>query len=498
MSDGTEAGNQKLGMIWTAALAVAALGTWILYDAHPGLNWLIWTAVAASGLLLFVRQDKSGKDVVVAMAAVATILAGGATITASEFLTVLTFLGIISFLATEMLLATNPSWDRISAGFAIPAPVVAFGHAIVESVRRAIEALHLVRSNRARSVVGGIAITLPVIVIFALLLSSADPIFAGWRDAIQRLLQNWDFLPRVVFFFALLSMVLGAYGFVSKGDDSIGLPIGTPRELNQRWLGVTERLILISSVTALLSLFLIVQVTYLFGNLPQITGSGVTFADYARRGFAELSVVASATAVLILVSERYGKKDQREGLLRAITITLVVAVLFLLGSAFHRVSLYEEAYGFTTARLYAQFYMVVVAVGLLLLVAEILNEIDTRRLFRRIASVATVAFLGLVYWNHEAWIARKNIDRFATTGKLDVGYLVRDLSPNAVPAIVDRLATLPAPTAAEIRNALTLHYREGHQRLKGSWYQWNLARTRAGDALENAGIPVGRAARNPG
>jgi hypothetical protein len=478
--------SRSLGLIWTAALAVTALGTWILYDALPGINWLIWTATAAACLLLFLRADRRGHDVVITVAAIATLIAGGAVITANPFIIFLMFLGVISFLALEMLLATNPSWSRISAGFAVPGPVVAFGHAIVESIRRVLEALHLVRSNRARSVVGGIAITLPVVVIFAMLLASADPIFAGWRDAIQDLLSS---LPRIVFFFALLSMVLGAYGFTSKGDDSVNLSAAAPRELTSRWLGVTERLILIASVTALLWLFLIVQITYLFGNLPQITGSGMTFAEYARRGFAELSVVASASAVLILVSERYGRKDQREGLLRAITIALVIAVLFLLGSAFHRVSLYEEAYGFTTARLYAQAYMILVAIALFALVAELRGEIDTRRLFRRIAAVATAAFLMLIYWNHESWIAARNIERFATTGKLDVSYLVRDLSPSAVPVIVDQLATLPPATSAEIRDSLTVRYRNGRPRLDGKWYEWNLTRARARKALQRADIP---------
>lgn len=496
MSDGSEAGNQKLGIIWTAALLVAALGTWILYDGLPGINWLIWTGTAAAGLLLFIQKNRPGNEVVITMAAIATIIAGGAVVNGESFITFLTVLGIISFLALEMLLATNPRWNRISAGFAVPAPIVAFGHAIVESLRRGVEALQLVRSNRARSVVGGIVITLPVIVIFALLLASADPIFAGWRDSIQHLLSSWEFLPRTVFFVALLGVVLGAYGFVSKGDDSVGLPLAAPGVLNHRWFGVTERLILIASITALLWLFLIVQVTYLFGNLPQITGSGVTFADYARRGFAELSVVASASALLILLSERFGRKDQREALLRAITIALVVAVLFLLGSAFHRVFLYEQAYGFTTARLYAQAYMIVVAIGLLILVGEILNEIDTRRLFRRVAAVGTVALITLIYWNHEAWIARQNIDRFATTGKLDVSYLVRDLSLNAVPTIIDGLASLPAPTATEIRNTLSARYQTGRPRLQGRWHEWNLARTRALKALEQAAIPTHPMAKN--
>jgi hypothetical protein len=28
--------------------------------------------------------------------------------------------------------------------------------------------------------------------------------------------------------------------------------------------------------------------------------------------------------------------------------------------------------------------------------------------------MATILFIALIYWNHEAWIARRNMDRFAS------------------------------------------------------------------------------------
>ncbi|HEX2721412.1 MAG TPA: DUF4173 domain-containing protein [Gemmatimonadaceae bacterium] len=485
----SQTGRSSIGTLWTAALAIAALGTWVLFDSLPGINWLIWTASAAACLLLFPRLENRMSRPLLTVAGMAILISGGAVGTADPFIGFLMFIGIIGFLALEMLLSPNPVWQRVSAAFTITAPIVAFGNALVESIRRAIEALHLVRSPRARSIVGGIAITLPVVIIFGLLLASADPLFARWRDAIDRLISSWDFLPRTVFFIALLSIVLGAYGFALKGRESSDLLPARADEPAQRWIGATERLILISSVAALLWVFLLVQLTYLFGNLPEVTGSGVTFADYARRGFAELSIVASASAVLILLSERFGKRGDRDMLLRAVTMALVVAVLFLLGSAFHRVSLYEQAYGFTTARLYAQAYMIVVAICLLLLGIEIRRDIDTRRLFRRAGAVATLAFLVLVYWNHEAWIAARNIDRFTTTGKLDVSYLVRDLSPNAIPVIVERIPSLPAPVWNEVHAALLRTYGGGRRPLEGSWYEWNLARSRARAALDKAGIP---------
>jgi heme/copper-type cytochrome/quinol oxidase subunit 3 len=482
---GSSVRNTRAGTVWAAAVPLAALGDWILFDTQPGLNWLIWSACAHSLLFLFSRDTEPGLSPRIPIAITGVLLAGGAVATANEFLHFLIFLSTITCLAVAMLLASNPSWDRIRAGFVIPAPIVAFGHAIVESVHRLIEALHLVRSNRARSVLGGIAISLPVLIIFALLLSSADPTFASWRIWLEKLFQNWEFLPRVVFFIGLLAIGLGAYGFAARGDTSIGI---NPGDAQRRWLGETERLILIGSVAALLSLFLLMQLSYLFGNVPLTTGSNMSFAEYAQKGFGELTTVASGSALLILLSERYGQRGSRDKQIRIATLTLLVAVLFLLGSAFNRVLLYEAAYGFTTSRLYAQFFMLVVAAGLLILGREVFGEIDTPRVFRRAGAAATIALLVLIYWNHEAWIAGKNIDRFASTGKLDAQYITNSLSPNAVPTVVARMATLPPPTKAMVLAAIHNRYSGRRKMLDGKWYEWNYHRAEALKTLERIGV----------
>ena len=68
--------SRKEPFLWTAAIAVAALGTWFLYDAKPGINWGIWTTVAASGLLLFVRHERRQPLILVGLAAAVNRLRG--------------------------------------------------------------------------------------------------------------------------------------------------------------------------------------------------------------------------------------------------------------------------------------------------------------------------------------------------------------------------------------------------------------------------------------
>lgn len=470
-------------LVWATAATVAAFGAWVLYDAHPGINWLLWTAAAVAGLLALTRRRSNPPPrSILVIGAVPVVVAGAAAVTASPAMWALIFLTIVFSLATLMLLTASASLTSLTARFAAIAPLVALKFAVTQTVRRGIEATNLIRSSRTRAWLRGTAITLPVLIAFALLLAGADPVFAAWRDAIGELVANWEFVPRLIFFAALLVIVLGAYGYASIEPSSATAVEG--EKAPTRWLGATERLMLLAGIAALFWLFLGVQLGYLFGNLPRVATSGMTFAEYARRGFAELTIVASASALLIVVSERYGRDNGRARTLRLLTFAVIAAVLLLLGSAFRRVWLYEAAYGFTTARLYAQFYMSAVAVGLVLLSLEVARDFDAGRLFRRAAAAATILFIALIYWNHEAWIARRNMDRFATTGKLDVAYLARELSPDAVPAIAERLASLPDPVRSELRRAVRERYTGRKGLLPRAWFEWNLASSRARRALD--------------
>lgn len=480
MSDQLGASRPGIGILWAASIAVAALGAWVLYDALPGINWTLWTGTAGVGLLGFARSRGRPARPVLVMSTAAIVIAGAAAVTASPPLWALIVLSVIFYLAMAMLLSAGLSLRSVTAWFLATAPLIAFMNAAVQTMRRSGEATQLIRSSRARAWTRGLAITLPILIVFALLLAGADPVFASWRDAILDWLGGWEFVARIVFFLALLVVVLGAYGYPSSES---GASAATEPKLPNRWLGSTERFILLAGVAALFWLFLAVQLGYLFGNLPTVASSGVTFAEYARRGFAELTVVASVSALLIVVSEQYGTDDGRRGILRFLTLAVIAAVLLLLGSAFRRVWLYEEAYGFTTARLYAQFYMAAVAVGLVMLSLEVAGNFDAGRLFRRAVAAATILFIGLIYWNHEAWIARRNMDRFAVSGKLDVVYLTRGLSLDAIPAIADGLPSLPDSIRSDVIRAVREQYAKREEARPRVWFEWNLASSRAGRAL---------------
>ena len=100
------------------------------------------------------------------------------------------------------------------------------------------------------------------------------------------------------------------------------------------------------------------------------------------------------------------------GLLCALTLVVVV-------SALHRMQVYQEAYGFTQARLVVDVFEG--WLGVVVLAVAISGLVRWGTWVPRFALVTgVVGLLGIAAINPDAWIARHNIERYEETGKVDV------------------------------------------------------------------------------
>ena len=213
------------------------------------------------------------------------------------------------------------------------------------------------------------------------------------------------------------------------------------------------------------------------------SNSGVTFAEYARRGFGELSFAATIVGAIILILEYTRPADATERdrkMLVRLELVLLVALELVLVSAFRRVMLYEQAYGFTTARLFAQAYMVVMSLSLIALAIEVARGSISIAFGRRVAEIALGVFTVLVFWNYEAWIVNRNIDRAVQDGKFDAYYAGR-LSRDAIPTLVSRRAELPADARAVVEARLACARLPAERR----WFEWNRSVRAADRALRS-------------
>jgi hypothetical protein len=241
--------------------------------------------------------------------------------------------------------------------------------------------------------------------------------------------------------------------------------------------------------------FLIVQARYLFGGEQTIhIVTGLTYSEYARRGFFEL-VTATALVVPVLLATDWilDRRDHRsQQSYRTIATLMLVLVFLMMISAGERMRLYVAAYGLTVDRFYATAFMV--------WIGFVLFWFGTTALFRDgrhfgfgmlTSGFALLAALNIL--NPDALIARTNLARVDLGRPRDISYLA-SLSADAVPSLVAGLRGLGEQERCVVWEQIE------HRRwvsAKSDWRSWNLGRARAIKALAHPTVTRSRLSCEP-
>jgi hypothetical protein len=119
----------------------------------------------------------------------------------------------------------------------------------------------------------------------------------------------------------------------------------------------------------LFSVQTVLDVIYLWGDgkLP----ADVTYADYAHRGAYPLIVTAVLAAGFVLIAMRPDGPAENSKIMRPLVYLFVAQNVMLVLSSIERLHLYVEIYQLTYWRVAAFIWMLLVAIGLVLIVARI-------------------------------------------------------------------------------------------------------------------------------
>ena len=337
------------------------------------------------------------------------------------------------------------------------------------------------RRQTAVKVLAGIVLALPVLLVGFLLLRSADAVFASGAAWVGEQLAGLELQPAARHCLFILIVSGGALGLLwaltREPVAAAARTLAPPRFIDP---------VVIATMLALLNLlyllFCAVQFAYLFSTGERALPAGFTYAEYARRGFYELCLVTGLNIACVLPGLFMVCPGGRRSslLLRSLQTLLVAQSGVILASAFMRLSLYEAAYGYTATRLFARTMILLMAATLAMLAARVWLE---RFPFAKAFLLTALAlYLGLNYFNGEAFIARRNIDRHLAGADLDLPYLQR-LSHDAVPELM-RLLDSPDPL---IRQGVRDHLAQRRRALADgeAWVSWNRARQRARALLQN-------------
>lgn len=326
-----------------------------------------------------------------------------------------------------------------------------------------------------KKIITGLIIALPLLFIFGVLFSSADAVFADWVHRMfrfdiapttpWRILRTGIFTALIASFFYVVTSeehsVMGAVRSIRKLDSTIIASI----------LGVINVFFLV---------FVVIQITYLFGGRNFVLENHLTFAEYARRGFFELVAVMVLSAGLLLFSYYsyiHNSTGVGKKILGALQILFLAQIAVIGFSALNRMDVYQQAYGFTVERLYVEWFIYFLLAQVVFAIVCVLVRWSFRNYFYLILTTSLVAFTLISSLNVDFMIARENVNRsLGDLKKLDLLYF-NELSVDAAPALDPLLPhnhfdQLTVQQKADYKN-ITDKWTQEIVKRKQNWREWN-------------------------
>ena len=470
--------------LWIIVILLGWAFDFLFWEKPLGINFGIFVLLCLATGILLLQVDGLRLSRRAGLLLIPVIFLTAMTLIRLEPMTVSLSIAMTIFLMGVLALTyRSGEWVRYSLLDYVFGYLRLFGSMIARPVGLVAENRRLARGEPVPGVkrsappwpvVRGIVIALPVIAIFASLLSSADPIFAKQFESFLDLFQI-DHFPEYIF--RLVYILILAYALAGtflhaaqKSDEKV-----EEKTLVSPFLGFTESTIVLGSVVMLFIAFVVVQFQYFFGGQANIGIEGYTYSEYARQGFGELVAVAFFSLLLLLglgAITRRATENQRRTF-SILGVGLVGLLIVMLIAAFQRLVLYEAAYGFSRLRTYTHVFMI--WLGLLLVAVVILEVLRRERVIGLAMVLAALGFiLSLNLLNVDAFIVRENLQREvrSTTDKvfargradLDAQYFL-DLSDDAIPPLVDAFQSkaTPASVKEKIGAALACKYYERRQ-----------------------------------
>ncbi len=485
----------KARAIGLVAVAIGLLAQYLFVDAAFGINVPIATAALLLASWAIRDRSKPGprrSDLWVAPGALLlstfVALRGDTTLEALDMLGAIALTGaaLVSFagvrvlerpFAMVMALAGRLSVSAIADGGAALAALVG----ILPRLRGAA------RNSPVAQVARGIVIAVPLVLLFVFLFASADSVFRQILEDLFDWRLDLGSLPgRLIAAVVVAWLAAGLLTFVARGEDRRVPTSGEVPGHGSLRLGSIEAVTVLVVLDLLFAAFVIVQATYLFGGRDTLEAGGLTYAGYARRGFFELLAVALMVGGLVLALEAFVRRRTLAYLASA--IGLVILTMAVLASAFLRLRLYQEAYGWTELRFYVLAAIFWLAIGGVMAIAALATD-RTRWLAHGLLVLSFgfgVAFnlIGPVHY-----VAERNIERAVQPelvpadgqSGLDVYYLA-SLGDDALPVLSDNLCSLPSSVSPDAFDAVKAWTdRIARDASSRPWQAWNLSRERARD-----------------
>jgi hypothetical protein len=434
--------------IWTSRTGIAAgvlagivvCGDILLWQREPGISLFVFFLALIVGVLAL-HPQKLGQGQTVILGVVA-LLSAAPFIEAVSPWALLTAVGGLALLALGITdkLPKFEDWGGAFTRFGVLAPVRFIG-----------DGLRLVTEGGQQKVRGHVlraaavwVVPLVFAALFVLLFTAANPLIESAMRTIQ--------LDKLLDLLQPVRIIL--WGMIAV----FAWPFLQPRLLN--WVPLPQmrgpmqpraenllfgRAAILNSLVLFNLIFAtqtVMDLLYLWGGvrLPE----GMTNAEYAHRGAYPLIVTAILAGAFVLAAMRRNGPGQTSPMIRLLVYVWVAQNVWLVISSLLRLKLYVEEYQLSEMRVAAGIWMLLVAIGLVLIVARIVLDQSNKWLVMSNLAVLSVTLWAVALVDIPSIIAHYNVRHsYEVTGHgvpLDRNYL-SDLGAAAIPALDEYLAT---------------------------------------------------------
>jgi len=478
-------------LIISFALILGILVDYLFYQKSIGISFFVFNSIAIiSTLILAKRFDKKISKIQYFILISVLLFSAGVFLRASSFLAFFNIIGSIYllFFFLTLFLNKNISDFRFSKYFISPLSFFlrSFPNAskFIGKYKNAIPENNKIVSKKLRSVVKGVIIAIPFLIIFILLLSSADQVFQAYANKFIKIDLDFRIILRVLKVLLVSYLFLGIFSKITENKKLEEIKDSSQRpEPALKLQSSAERLqqgknmenktegnkssnfIESSTVLVLVELlflsFIIIQFFYLFGGKDYVWGieEYITYSEYAKKGFYELICVSIISFLLIFAIDVSGKREtsKEKKIFKILGAILVLEISIIICSAFTRMSVYIDGYGLTFSRFLVFVFLLWIFFVFSSFLYKMLLEKRKEFFFLSVFCLSIVFWVGINAINPDAFIARKNIARLVQDKKLDQFYLFR-LSADAIPETV-KIFQMDIDEEIKIEVARDLYYR---------------------------------------
>ncbi len=404
------------------------------YRNFIGLTFPLITAVTLAACALFLKKEGvAWKRSNWLYAGICMLLGISVFITTNMFVIFFNTVGILLLLTVLMM---RQLYDDRAWSFGqylgnmlflylnmIPEVAAPFVHLANYRKKHRVET----KNKKAKYILTGVLIGLPMLIVIIELLSSADQIFSQViGEACHKLFGQIVFSPNV--FLVILLMIVGFFGIYSFFS-ALAL-----RNMPQYASSLTKKNPLIavtflSMVAVVYVIFCGIQVMFLFTG-GMLLPEGYTYAEYARQGFFQLMFVCSFN--LILVVSCIAVFEENKALKTLLLLCSGCTYVMIASSAF-RMVLYIHTYHLSFLRVLVLWFLAMLAVLMAGVAAAVTHP--QFGLFRYCVAVVAVFYLVFSFGRTDALIAEYNVAHMGRDISYeDLQYLTR-LSMDVVPVL---------------------------------------------------------------